>query len=95
MSSQYTDEVKKLIHTIKPPYPGLILDVVEYEDYLALRVYRPNIEEFSEPQKVALAEHLYRLRDAVRATGAKCHLEGVEDDPASVSVRRVRRREGG
>lgn len=93
MSSQYTPEIQKLLHTIKPPHPGFIIDVVEYDDYLALRVYRDNIERFSEPQKVALAEHLYRLRDAVRSTGAKCHVEGVEDDPASVPFQRVLRRE--
>jgi hypothetical protein len=80
--SKYTPEVKRIFKTIKTPYPGFIVDAVEYPDYLALRFYRPNVEEFSEGQKVALAEYLYKLRDAIRSE-VNCHLEGVEDAPPS------------
>lgn len=76
----YSQNVQRLFHEIKPPYPGLIVDVVEYPDYLALRVYKSNIESFSESQKVALAEYLYRLRDSIRSE-TRCHIEGVENDP--------------
>jgi hypothetical protein len=80
--STYTPEVQKIFKTMKAPFPGFIVDAVEYQDYLALRFYRPNVEEFSEPQKVALAEYLFRLRDAIRSE-VKCHLEGVTNAPPS------------
>ncbi|QZE11517.1 hypothetical protein SEA_JADA_177 [Streptomyces phage Jada] len=80
--SLYTPEVQKVFKTIKPPYPNFIVDMVEYQDYLALRVYKDNIESFSDNQKVALAEYLYRLRDAIRSE-CKCHIEGVENEPPS------------
>lgn len=62
---------------------GLIVDVVEYPqmNYLALRVYRPNIEDFSEPDKMRILESLYATRDAIRDTGTNCHIEGVENAP--------------
>lgn len=78
--SLYTEEVAKIFKTIRPPYPNFIVDMVEYQDCLALRVYKDNIESFSENQKVALAEYLYRIRDAIRSE-CKCHIEGVENAP--------------
>ena len=78
--SKYTPTLQRVFHTMKQPYPGLIVDVVEYQDYLELRVYKSNIETFSEPQKVALAEYLYQLRDAFRVE-TKCHIRGVTNDP--------------
>jgi len=78
--SKYTLAVKKIFKGVKPPYPNFIVDIVEYEDYLALRVYRDNVESFSESQKLACAEYLYQIRDAIRSE-VKCHIEGVTDAP--------------
>lgn len=62
---------------------GLIVDMVEYShmNYLGLRVYRDNIESFSEGQKTKILEHLYAVRDAIRDAGTNCHIEGVESAP--------------
>lgn len=78
--SRYNSSVHRIFHEMKAPYPNFIVDIVEYKDYLALRVYKDNIESFSEPQKVALAEHLYKLRDAIRSE-VNCHIEGVTNAP--------------
>lgn len=84
--SRYTPEVQKVFKSIKPPFPGFIVDVVERSDYLELRVYRPVIEMYSDSQKMELAEYLYRLRDAIRQCDfydekVKCHIQGVEHAP--------------
>ncbi|QIN94110.1 hypothetical protein PP459_gp123 [Streptomyces phage Wakanda] len=78
--SKYSPAVQKIFKAMKAPYQGFIVDIVEYPDYLALRVYKDNIESFSEPQKVALAEYLYRLRDAIKSE-VNCHIEGVTNAP--------------
>lgn len=80
--SKYNDNVKRIFKTLRPPYPNFIVDVAEYPDYLALRVYKDNVESFSENQKVSLAEYLYKLRDAIRSE-VNCHIEGVTDAPPS------------
>jgi 23S rRNA G2069 N7-methylase RlmK/C1962 C5-methylase RlmI len=79
---KYTPEVQRIFKGFKPPYPGFIVDIAEYPDYLALRVYKDNVESFSEPQKVALAEYLYQVRDAIRSE-VNCHIEGVTNAPPS------------
>lgn len=77
--------IQKIVKTTPCPYPGFVVDVVQYEDrnYLELRVYKSNVESFSDPQKVALAEYLYLLEAAINATGTKCIISGVKHDPPS------------
>lgn len=84
--TRYTDEVQRVFKTMKPPFPGFIVDIVDRMDYLELRVYRPVIEMYSDPQKMQLAEYLYALRDAIKqctigGEPIKCHIQGVEHAP--------------
>ena len=83
LSQRYTEEVQRVFKTIKAPYPNFIVDIVEHDkrNYLELRVYRDNIESFSQPQKVAIAEYLYQLRDAIRQCNVRCHIQGSEGSP--------------
>ena len=79
----YTPTVQRVFKGIKSPYP-VIVDIVEhpYARYLELRVYRDNIESFSEPQKIAIATYLFQLRDALRGIpNVQCHIQGVEYSP--------------
>lgn len=84
--SKYTQEVQRIFKGFKPPFPNFIVDIAEYPDYIALRVYKDNIESFSEPQKVVLAEYLYQVRDAIRSE-VNCHIEGVTNAPPSRKAR--------
>jgi hypothetical protein len=74
----YTENIQRIVKTTPCPYRGFIVDVVEWPDYLELRVYEENIADYDQGQKVALAEYLYRVRDAVRLTGTKCHIQGAQ-----------------
>lgn len=78
---KYTKEAQRIFKETKAPYKGLIVDMIEYPGHLALRVYSDNIADFSIDQKVALAEYLYTLRDALRAIGAPVEIEGVHGKP--------------
>lgn len=75
--SLYTSQIQKILKTTPSPYRGFVVDAVEHQDYLELRVYEENLADFDTNQKVALAEYLYRMRDAIRLTGAKCHIQGA------------------
>jgi hypothetical protein len=74
--SLYSPDIQRIVKTTKCPYRGFVVDVVEHQDYLELRVYKDNIESFSEPQKVVLADYLYKIRDAIKLTGTKCFIQG-------------------
>jgi hypothetical protein len=82
--SLYTAEVRKIFKEYRAPFRGFIVDMVEHPEYLGLRVYRDNVESFSDSQKVLLAEYLFKLQDAIRSTGVKCHIEGSENAPPNL-----------
>lgn len=84
--TKYTREVEAAVHTMKAPYPGLVIDVVEYKDYLALRFYRDNVNSFSDPKKIELAQHLVKLQGFIRNLGVKCYIEGEESVPPNTST---------
>lgn len=81
--NRYTEEIQKIAQTMKAPYPGFVFDIVEFPSYLAIRVYRDNVESFSDSQKVTLAEWLYKLRDTIRAVEPKTFIDGAEGPPPS------------
>ncbi len=84
--TKYTPEVKAIVRSMPVPYKNLIIDVVEYKDYLAVRFYRDNVEGFPDTHKVPIAEYLYRLRDMIRLVEPKCHIEGVEHAPPNIKT---------
>lgn len=79
--SKYDREVKQFFKLTPNPCPGFIVDMIEYPNTLALRFYKPNVEDFSQGQKVLIAEYLYTLRNGIRDLGVKCELDGVESAP--------------
>lgn len=83
--SRYTPEVRRVFKTIRPPFPDYIVDIVEYPNTLTLRFYEDLKENYSDGQKIQIAEYLYRLRDAIR-TMEPCELEGVEGKPPNVTA---------
>lgn len=80
LSSLYTQEVKNIIHGRKPPYPGFILDVAEYETYITLRFYRENFHEFSDGQMIGISLWLTELMTIIRVI-TPCYLEVFENVP--------------
>lgn len=87
--SRYTKDIQNIFRTMKPPYPGFIVDIVEYPNQLILRVYQDNVDSFSQGEKVNLAEYLFQLRDALRSVGAKVEVERVGIQPPNFTPRRT------
>ena len=78
---KYTKEMHKAVQLLKPPYKGMIVDFVEYPDYLAVRVYENQIMAMSEGQKVSIMEYLQLLRTTIESFGVTCHFDGAAGDP--------------
>lgn len=85
----YTKEIQKIFKTTPCPYPGFIVDMVEYQDegYVALRFYKPLVEDYSESQKMELAQYLMFLEEAINSTGTKCVIERSDNAPPNRRVR--------
>jgi hypothetical protein len=44
------------------PYPGIVYDVVEYKNHIALRFYRDNINRFPDDKQVLIAEWIFKVQ---------------------------------
>ena len=76
------------VRAVKPPYPGLAIDFVEFPDYLAVRIYENQIMALPEGQKVSVLEYLHMLRTILISMGAKkVYFDGVKGDPPRGGLR--------
>jgi hypothetical protein len=79
---KFTPEMKKAVRSVKPPYAGIAIDLVEFPDYLAIRIYENQIMALSDGQKVSVLEYLHKLRDILISFGAtKVFFDGAKGDP--------------
>lgn len=77
----YTREMSLAIKQIKPPYNGMVVDFVEFPDYVGIRVYENQIMSMSESQKVSVMEYLQLLRVTLESFGVKANFDGAKGDP--------------
>lgn len=79
MESLYDDSIKQFIHT--RPWPkGLIVEVVEYEEYLALRLFRNNFSAFDGVDQLYTAGLIQEVINGVRQSHIPCYLEVAPGD---------------
>jgi hypothetical protein len=81
MSEFYTDGVKQFLRSVEWPR-GLVVNVIEYDTHLALRLYRLNFEQFSAIDKLKISERVGEAINGVRNSGCPCYLEVVKGDGA-------------
>lgn len=73
----YTQEIREFVHS--RPWPsGLILDVVEYQDYLGFRFYRDNFIKFDGDAQRQIAATVKEVMEKIRGMGIPCYMEKME-----------------
>jgi hypothetical protein len=72
--SLYTDEVRAFLLSTKWP-KGLVINTVEYDTHIALRLYRDNFETFDGVDKLKISQLLGETINALRNQGCPCYLE--------------------
>lgn len=70
----YSDEIKRFLRQV-PWTKGLVLDVIEYDTHLAIRLYRENFETFDGEGKKAISKLIGETINAVRKQGCPIYLE--------------------
>ena len=78
---KFTKEMSMTVHRLKPPYKGLIIDFVEHENYIGIRIYENQIMSMNEMQKVSIMEYLQLLRTTIESCGVKANFDGAKGDP--------------
>ena len=72
----YTDEMKKKVHEISKP-AMLLMDVVKYPDFLALRLYEDNFVLYDGIKKEMVIDYVSKVKRLIESYGVRCELEGV------------------
>lgn len=73
----YTEEMKKRVHEIQKPTALLMMDVVKYPDFLALRLYEDNFIQFEGTKKEMVIDYVSKVKRLIESYGVRCELEGV------------------
>jgi len=80
--AKFTKDMMVAVKALKPPYPGLAFDLVEFPDYLAIRIYENQIMALPEGHKVSVMEYLHQMRNILLSLGAKkVYFDGIKGDP--------------
>jgi hypothetical protein len=72
----YNEEMKKKLREIKRPML-LLMDVVKYPEFLALRLYEDNFIQFTGSKKEEVIDYVTKVKKMIESYGVRCELEGV------------------
>ena len=72
----YNEEMKKKVHQIQKP-SMLLMDIVKYPDFLALRLYEDNFIQFEGTKKEMVIYYVSKVKKLIESYGVRCELEGV------------------
>jgi len=76
----YNQEMKKRVREIKKPVSDLMMDVVMYPDFLALRLYEDNFIKYDGIRKELVITYIDRVKKLIESYGVRCELEGVPSE---------------
>ncbi len=71
----YNEEMKKKVHQIPKP-SMLLMDIVMYPDFLALRLYEDNFLQFEGTKKEMVIDYVGKVKKLIESYGVRCELEG-------------------
>ena len=76
----YTDEMKKKLREIKKPVHDLLMDIVMYPDFLAIRLYEDNFIQYHGNKKEMVIEYVMKVKKLIESYGVRCELEGAPSE---------------
>jgi ribosome-associated toxin RatA of RatAB toxin-antitoxin module len=76
----YTDDMKKKVREIKKPVFDLLLDIVMYPDFLAIRLYEDNFVQYHGTKKEMVIDYVMKVKSLIESYGVRCELEGAPSE---------------
>jgi hypothetical protein len=73
----YTKEMSLKIRDLKKPVNDLMLDVVQYPEFLAVRLYEDNFVQYEGIKKEQVIDYVGKVKKLIESYGVRCELEGV------------------
>lgn len=76
----YTKEMSQKLRELRKPVPDLMMDVVQYPEFLALRLYEDNFIKYDGIKKEQVIDYVGRAKKLLESYGVRCELEGVPSE---------------
>jgi len=76
----YTPEMAKAVRSITKPSNKLMMDIVKYPEFLALRLYEDNFIQFEGLKKEMVIDYVGKVKKLIESYGVRCELEGVPSE---------------
>jgi hypothetical protein len=76
----YTPEMAKAVRSITKPSNKLMMDIVKYPEFLALRLYEDNFIQFEGLKKEMVIDYVSKVKKLIESYGVRCELEGVPSE---------------
>lgn len=76
----YNAEMAKKIREIKKPVLDLQMDIAQYPDFLAVRLYEDNFLKYDGVKKEMVIDYVSKVKKAIESFGVRCELEGVPSE---------------
>ena len=67
--------MRKAVHQVKKP-SMLLMDIVMYPEFLALRLYEDNFLQFEGTKKEMVIDYVGKVKQLLESYGVRCVLEG-------------------
>ena len=71
----YNEDMKKKLRELNKPM-FLLMDVVQYPDFLALRLYEDNFIQFDGREKEKVIDYVTKAKKLLESYGVRVELEG-------------------
>ena len=72
----YTQEMANKIRELKKPSSKLLMDIVKYPEFLAIRLYEDNFLQFTGIDKEMVIDYVGKVKKLIESYGVRCELEG-------------------
>ena len=76
----YNEEMAKAIRNIVKPSNKLLMDIVKYPEFLAIRLYEDNFIQFNGSKKEMVIDYVGKVKKLIESYGVRCELEGVPSE---------------
>jgi hypothetical protein len=76
----YSKEMAKAIRNIIKPSNKLLMDIVKYPEFLAIRLYEDNFIQFDGVKKELVIDYVTKVKKVIESYGVRCELEGVPSE---------------
>lgn len=76
----YTQEMSKRVRELQKPVHDLLMDIVMYPEFLAIRLYEDNFIQYDGIKKEKVIDYVGKVKKVIESYGVRCELEGAPSE---------------